>query len=191
VSPRRIFLVLGVLAVLGLVLWLAWTLDPRTLDKKTDSKSQEEFSYKLQPGPTTINVDVLLSCNEEEVRKPTTKFAEWLKLKGLPLYLPGGPLALARLDGVRLAEEFKPAQRGVIEILKRHNPRRVVLITHTMCIYYDTVAAWQDSLPQVLERQKEDMNAAIHLLRGALPQTKIEGYVAKKESDVITFHKLP
>lgn len=188
--PRALVIGGSVVLVVVLLLWGAWILDSSSAQNESKEVSTKTFSYKL-PEKDEAHGDVLIGCNEEVLETPTAEFAKWKGLQGIPLALPGGPLAVARLNDVTVNNQFKPAQRAAIEVLKRYSPRRVVLVAHTMCLYYDTIAAWNNSLPQVRERQMKDMDAALRLLREWFPQAEVSGYLAVEKDRTLFFRPLP
>lgn len=176
-----------IVAGVALLLGAAWVMDPSAARERAAQKEGAEFSYELPPEEQVANSDILIGCSEHTIEAPNAEFAKWKDLRGAPLALPGGPLALAHLDDVQLSEQFKPAQRAAVEVLKRHSPRKIVVVAHTMCLYYDTIAAWNNSLPQVRERQVQDMHSALHLLREWFPQAEISGYLAEEENRTLFY----
>lgn len=189
---RRDFVIGGsVLVVIALLLWGAWELDSSSASVSSkQSAPGEEFSYELPPEKDDAHSDVIIQCNEEEMEEPAVEFAKWLGLSGIPLALPGGPMALAHLDDVAVNQQFKPAQRAMIEVLKRYSPRRVVLVAHDMCLYYDTMAAWNNTLSEVRVRQTQDMDAALTVLREWFPQAEISGYIAEEKDRTLFFRPI-
>ncbi len=190
---KRVFVIWMAIIVgsVALILSAAWILDPSSARERVAEKEGAEFSYELPPEKETANSDILIGCSEDIVETPNMEFAKWKGLHGVPLALPGGPLALAHLDDVKMGEHFKPAQRASVEVLKRHSPRKIVVVAHTMCLYYDTIAAWNNSLSQVRERQMQDMQAALHLLREWFPQADISGYMAEEKSRTLFYRPVP
>jgi hypothetical protein len=171
--------VLGLVLIAGL--WGIWAFESRSAAKETDDG---EFSFQLKEKQGTG--DVLIICPEEILSEPGEAFAKWLKLDGLPLKAPGGVLLTARLNDLTLDESLKPMQRALVEVLKRHSPRRVVLVAHTYCVYYDTIAAWNDDLANVRKRQIADMRASMEVLRSWFPRAEISAYLAEEDAE----HKL-
>ena len=166
-----------VLLVAGL-LWGAWLLDsPKEEVVFTESGN---FIYKIEQNGENTPADIMLTCSEDVMKSSSEAFARWLKLSGIPLYLPSGPMLIGKLDELNVPEELKPAKRSLVEVLKRHTPKHIVLIAHTNCIYYDTVAAWEDNLTKVKERQREDMLMAKNTLNQWLPKAKVSGYIAEE-----------
>lgn len=166
-----------------------WFLDSR-------KKAEEEdgvFSYRVTEEKNET-LDVLITCNEDVMKDAPGAFAKNLGLQGIPLELPGGPLLISEIsrkvkEGLtpELEKELTPLQRSTVEILKRYGPRRVVLVSHSECLAYDTVAAWHDALKQVRERQDADLRAAKAALETWLPKTEIRCYFAEREGDRIVF----
>lgn len=188
---RPIIIGLAAMALISLVLWGAWVLESSSSQESAERGNETEFAYKLLPETDDAHSDVLIGCNEDVVETPNAEFAKWKGLEGVPLALPGGPMTVARLNDVTVNGQFKPAQRAAVEVLKRHSPRRIVLVAHTMCLYYDTIAAWNNSLPQVRERQVKDMDVALRLLREWFPQAEISGYMAEEKNRTLFFRPVP
>ena len=98
-------------------------------------------------------------------------------------------MLLARLNDISIDESLKPLQRSTVEILKRYSPRRVVLVAHTFCIYYDTLAAWNNNLSSVRQREVADLRAAIHVLQEWFPKAEVTGYLAEEDPNHrLVFH---
>lgn len=187
---RTGLIAVAVVALVFALLWGAWVFDPSAAREREAKEAGAEFAYKL-PEEDRPQSDILIGCSEHVVETPNAEFAKWKDLRGAPLALPGGALALAHIDDVGVSEQFKPAQRAAVEVLKRHSPRKIVLVSHSMCLYYDTIAAWNNSLPQVRERQVQDMHAALHLLREWFPQADISGYMAEEENRTLFYRPVP
>lgn len=171
-----------------LVLLAVWRFEGAHQRRNVEPAAREEFSYPIETDTDTG--DVLLTCSEEVMNKPIAAFAKWLRIEGPPLQVPSGHMLIPRLNDVQIGEEFKPAQRAVRELLKRHSPRTVVLVAHTNCVYYDTVAAWQDSLATVRQKQIDDLRATAKLVREWLVRSEVQTYLAEEEGDRLVFHRI-
>lgn len=188
-SYRKLALTLVLLSMFcAVVLWAAWYLDTSRSTKAAKRiESKETFVYELSKDERQEHRDVLVICDEESMDKPSDKFVEWLGLEGIPIRIPGGQLALAKLNDIGWSAELKPVQRTSIELLKRISPKRIVVVAHTKCIYYDAVAAWQDQASTVVEAESRDMLAAMNLLREWFPNAEVIGYVAYEDSSQVRF----
>lgn len=182
--------VLGVIFVLvvGGVLYGAWSLDSGSRKEQVQVAVNQEFKYPLEHTEAVGNV--VIACSEEVMNKPIAAFARWLKLDGPPIQVPSGHMLIPQLNNVEIGEEFKPAQRVVVELLKRATPKRIVLVAHTNCVYYDTVAAWQNNLSAVRAKQVEDLKSTAKLVHEWLPKATVELYLAEEENDQLVFHKI-
>ena len=186
-SPRS--LVTASVLVLVVVGGLAgiWVFESRSAAK--DDAASGEFSYQLPQKANDASPDILIVCPEDVLTEPVDAFSKWLKLAGFPLKIPGGVMLLARLNDVTLDESLKPAQRAAVELLKRYSPRRVVIVAHTYCIYYDTLAAWNNNLGDVRRRQIADMRASMSVLQAWFPRAEISGYLAEEDGNHrLVFH---
>ncbi len=170
------------------ILWATWTLDSPA--QRAEEGRDTEFVYQMPAESAHAHGDVLIGCNEEVIDDPTEKFIKWKGLEGIPLEFPGGPMSIAPLRSIEASENLKPMQRAAIEVLKRYSPERIVLVSHEMCLYYDTLAAWQNSLEKVRERQANDMNAAVALLREWFPRAEVTGYMAEEKDRKIHFRQV-
>lgn len=170
------------------VLFVIWRFEGAHQKKDVEASVSQEFSYQIEKSADTG--DLLLTCSEEIMNKPIAAFARWLKIEGPPLQVPSGHLLIPQLNTIEIGEEFKPAQRVVRELLKRHSPRKVVLVAHTNCVYYDTMAAWQDSLATVRQKQVDDLRATAKLVREWLVTSEVQTYLAEEENGKLVFHKI-
>src|SRR6185436_19057615 len=104
-------------------LWGIWVFDSRGATKPA---AADEFVYPLDKD-AKASPDPGVMCPEDALDKPGEAFTKWLKVDGIPVRIPGGPMILARLNDVTVDESLKPLQRTAVEILKRYSPKRVVL----------------------------------------------------------------
>jgi hypothetical protein len=107
----------------------------------------------------------------------------------LPRYdrwaVPGGPAWLAAGAG----DDFAQAAREQLDFLVRvHELERIVLITHYGCAYYGHALHLKpdDCLPA----QMQDVCSAAEALRGWFPNLSAEGYVAMRNGNCLTFHRV-
>ncbi|HEX4999796.1 MAG TPA: hypothetical protein VFY29_16370 [Terriglobia bacterium] len=188
-NPRSIGI--GIVAVLVITagLWGIWAFESRSAAGTTGAG---EFSYPLSADATGPSGDIMLLCAEDFMAEPSQAFGRWLKLEGPPLQIPGGVMMLARLNDVSVDESLKPLQRSTVEILKRYSPRRVVLVAHTNCIYYDTIAAWNNDQATVKQREIADLRAAVQVIRDWFPRAEVSGYLAEENASLrrLDFHPL-
>lgn len=163
------------------VMALVWRAESK---QKTGVESKPETVFRFTvPEKQIVHSDVLIHCSEDGAVESSKAFAKWMHLEGVPLEFPGGSLAIAKLAAVPMGGEVLPAQRSAIEILKRYSPKRIVIVAHSECIYYDTIGAWQDDLSGVEERQREDLRTARALLRVWFPKAEVRAYFAELMAD--------
>lgn len=175
-----------VAATVVVVMLTIWRMEERK--QPVQATAKQEFSYQLEK--TDQTGDLLLTCSEEIMSKPVAEFARWLKIDGPPVQLPSGHMLIARLNDMAIPEELKASQRVVVELLKRASPKRIVLVAHTNCVYYDTVAAWQNDLMKVREKQITDLKATAKVVQDWLPKSVVELYLAEEENGQLVFHKI-
>lgn len=181
-----VILVFGVLAAM---IYTAFFLEDakkgvttRSVEEGADPRFAVEFHER--EGDT-----VFVQCSEEHFGDAFAKFRDHLDVDGPPVSIPGGPLVIA-LAETEIPENLKPAQRAAIEILKRHSPSRIILVAHTECLLYDTIAAWNDHLDEVTKRQIEDLDRATRVLREWFPKATVEAYYASKEGGQLVFNPI-
>jgi hypothetical protein len=185
-------LAIGAIVILAVVLglWGVWVLESGYAARGT-AEDGAEFTYQLADKGNDSQTDIILFCPEDHMAEPSEAFSAWLKLDGIPMTVPGGTMLLAKLNDVTLDDNLKPLQRAFVEVLKRYSPRRVVLVAHTYCVYYDTLAAWNDNLSGVRTRQIEDLEASMQVLQQWFPRAKISGYLAEEDPDhKLVFHSV-
>lgn len=175
---------IAVLLVAALLIG-AWFLDP---SRKTRREEKGTFSYQI-PKESRVELDVLITCSEEVMNGAPEAFAKNLGLQGVPIKLPGGPLLLAQLLTGEVNEELRPLQRSVTEVLKRYGPRKIVVVSHSECLFYDTLAAWRNDLEKIRQRQDADLRAAKAALQTWLPKAEITCYFAEREGDKLVFRE--
>lgn len=161
----------------------------------------EEYSKRIhtvvveQPGGHLFIVEVeekeggtvFIQCDEDEFEDAFKQFRRFLNVKEPPLSIPGGPMVIARAPA-EVSEKLQPAQRALIEVLKRHSPRRIILLAHSDCLLYDTVAAWQNELNDVKRRQFEDLRRAVEALQKWFPKSEVQVYYALKDGKKLIFN---
>jgi hypothetical protein len=188
---RTPLLIASGLVLSGLMLWGIWFIEEATAPVRTtvveSEEGEEVFSVTVE---RRQGGDYIVYCDEELFQEAFRKFAKHVDVETEPLPVPGGPMLLAMAD-VDLPEALAPAQRTAIEVLKRHSPRRVVLVAHAECLLYDSLSAWQNDLDNVRERQLAHLIAAREALRTWLPETEVEIYHADKEGERLEFRRVP
>src|SRR3989344_9692700 len=132
---RRVLVGFLVLAIVGGFILGAWILEGGTFISKPGAKaSSGEFVADLPP---RVGIDLVLQCNEEFFQEAYQRFRkEHLGIETDPIAVPGGVKALSAIQG-NLPKELEPVKRAIVEALKRHSPRRVVLTAHSQCLIYD------------------------------------------------------
>lgn len=182
---QRVLVGIGVLAIATGLIIGAWILEGGTILSKPNSKaSGGEFVVDLPP---RVGIDLVVQCNEEFFQEAYRRFREeHLGTKTDPIAVPGGVKALVVIQG-ELPKELEPVKRAIVEALKRHAPRRVVLTAHSECLLYDVIAAWQNKGEEVRSRQLEDLQTARNLIRTWFPNTQVDIYYAQRDGDRLRF----
>lgn len=187
-------LILGTLVVVvisALLLYAAWALEEAKKSVRTvvikNPSGNDLFVVELQEKQEG---DILIQCNEERFQDAFGHFRKFLGVDTEPVAVPGGAMLLA-LPPTEVPEDLQPAKRVLVEVLKRHSPRRVILIAHSECLLYDVLAAWQDRLDEVKGRQETDLRRATDTIKTWFPNTEVDVFYAQKDGDKLLFNPLP
>lgn len=179
------------LALVVAVLWGSWAYEEskkpvQTVVLKSPTNDLFVVTVKHKEGD-----DILIQCDEDDFQEAFEKFRNFLGVEVEPIEVPGGAMFFA-MPPTEVPEKLEPAKRAVIEVLKRHSPRRVILIAHPDCLLYDVVGAWENQAEEVENRQKADLERARDVIRTWFPKTRsIEIYYALKRGDTLAFNPLP
>src|SRR5262245_18279277 len=99
--------------------------------------------------------------------------------------VPGGPAWLAG----RAGDDFSQAAREQLDFLVRaHELERIVLITHYGCADYGH--ALRLGPEECLPAQMEDVHSAVAALGDWFPNLGAEGYLAMRNGNCLTFHRV-
>jgi hypothetical protein len=100
--------------------------------------------------------------------------------------VPGGPAWVAL---TQQEPDLYPAVRLQLDFLvQKHELERVVLITHHGCAWYSH--GLTQTPAQCLAAQAEDAEAAAAALREWYPGLRVEAYLAMRQNEWVTFHRL-
>lgn len=191
--PFGVWCALGfvILAILSaLILYLVYELEESRKEIRTFVVNNADGGvFTVQIRKKDQESDLLIVCNEEEFQEAFGHFARFLNIKSDPLKVPGGPMIVALAD-VELSQELQPAKRATVEILKRYSPKRIILVAHSECLLYDTIAAWQDNLNEVKQRQHIDLMRAQHTIQTWFPNTEVEIFYADRQGDRLVFYPM-
>jgi len=186
---RGILVVLGMIACVGLI-WGAWLLEESAKTTKTtvsaSGADDQRFVVEMKE---EVGETVFIQCSEDRFEEAFQQFRESLDIMDTPLSVLGGPMIIA-MAATEIPEDMEPAQRALIEVLKRYSPSRIILLAHDECLVYDTVAAWNNSLTEVRKHQLNDLFKAYQTIKEWLPRAKIEMYYAVKDGNRLTFNPL-
>lgn len=177
----------AILAVLGGLIWGAWYIEEYSKRIKTVVVERPGGDLFIIETKERQGSTVFIQCDEDEFEDAFKQFRRFLNVEGPPLSVPGGAMLLAQAP-TEVSDKLKPAQRAAIEILKRHSPRRIILLAHSDCLLYDTVGAWQDQLDLVTQKQFEDMRRAVAVIKRWLPNTEVEVYYALRDGHRLRFN---
>jgi len=187
---KTLLIVLGGLALLGAMIYGAWALEESSKTIKTvviEQPGNHLFVVQMDEGEGET---VLIECNEDRFEEAFGHFAKFLGVKSTPLNVIGGPMIVAHLPA-EAPEKLKPVKRVAVEFLKRHSPRRIILLAHSECLAYDTIAAWENRLDEVQNRQLADVRRSVAVLRSWFPKSEIQVYYAKKQGNTVAFDQVP
>ncbi len=191
---KRALLVVGAIVLVAAssaaLLYAAWALEEsrkavRTIVVK-NPEGEDAFVVELKERE---GEDLIVHCTEDHFQDAFGHFARFLGIDSPPIDAPGGVMLLGRVPE-DVPEALRPAKRTLVEVLKRHSPRRVVLVAHSECLLYDAIAAWQDDLDAVKGRQELDLIQARKVIRSWFPKAQVEVYYAMKKDGRLAFNPL-
>jgi hypothetical protein len=190
---RAVLVVAAVVLVLGAsaaLLYAAWALEESREAVRTvvvqSPEGDDTFVVELQERE---GEDLIVHCSEDRFQDAFRHFARFLGIEREPLDGPGGAMLLARLpDGS--PESLQAPKRALVQLLKQRSPRRVVLVAHSECLYYDVIGAWKDDLEGVKARQESDLREARALIESWFPDARVETYYALKQESRLAFNPL-
>jgi hypothetical protein len=101
------------------------------------------------------------------------------------LAVVGGPAWIAGPRDEPLVLAARPQLDFLVQV---HELERIVLITHYGCAWYGQKL----KLPpdECLDRQTQDVRAAAATLAGWYPQIAVDGYLAMREGESLSFHPI-
>lgn len=190
VKFRWLLIIVVGLTLSASLLWGVWHLEEITAPVRTTVVESEEgedvFTVTVHKRESR---DFIIYCNEELFQEAFQEFTKHLDIDTEPLVAPGGPMILA-FANVEPPEELKPAYRTVVELLRYYSPRRIVLVAHSECIFYDSISAWQNNLEDVQEKQRKHLIAAKNAMGQWFPETQVDIYYADKDGETLKFHQV-
>lgn len=186
-----VLLSIAFVLVAGFLLWGVWQLEEAKKGVHTRVVEETDDGLLVVELKEKEKYDLTVQCDEENFQEAFRQFAKHVQADATvpPLTIPGGPLVIALADH-ELPENMQPVKRAAIEYLKRHAPKRVILLAHSECLLYDTIAAWQNNLDAVKQRQHADLIRARNVLKSWFPKTEVEIYYADRQGDKLTFYPM-
>lgn len=165
----------GILLVGGALLFAHAVESGRFRQVKAD-KADRTLVVNIEPYE---HVDYVVFCNEERFLDAFERFRRFVEVKTEALKAPGGPLLIALAD-VDLSPELRAPQRVLIEVLKRHTPKRVVLMAHQGCLIDDSIGAWLNNPTSVRRRQFAHLYQARQVILTWFPSTTVEVFYGEQ-----------
>jgi hypothetical protein len=101
--------------------------------------------------------------------------------------LPGGPACLAGRD-VPLLPHYDAAGASIDFLVRVHELERIILISHYGCALYAEIL--REDAESCLPAQEEDIRKAASILRKRFPKLAIDGYMAMRDDERVSFHQL-
>lgn len=127
--------------------------------------------------------DVVIKCTCRSMVRAVRLLMSHLGITGEPFTIPGAPATITIVPRGWPAM-FKRAKDGIIEVVKRHSPNRVVLVTHTGCTYYDTTGAFRGLTPANIKNvQHGHLRSARESVQSWVPGCTVQIYFAGPTTD--------
>ena len=184
-----------VVAVVGVllsatVLVVAWQLDDgmQLVQISVLEQSEEEGRLVIQM-EERLGEDFIVLCPEERFQEAFAELRSFVNVSTEPLHFPGGPMVLSFAD-FEVPESLESARSVLQNFLQRFSPGRIVLVSHSECLYYESLAIFGNNLYGVRERQIRDLEKARTAILQWLPNTEVELYYADKDGERLTFTRL-
>jgi hypothetical protein len=137
-------------------------------------------SYKLASLLKRGRTDVLaIHCGDYRFQAAFNEFLNGtLNLDGNYdlLVIPGGPLSLTLIE--YLPKFSWASWKWLRFFVKQHEIRRLILIQHQDCAFYQTMPLHLHDSPELRARQEQDLRRATIALRKDLPELSVELYYA-------------
>jgi hypothetical protein len=137
-------------------------------------------TYKLDSLLKGGRTDVLaIHCGDYRLQAAFNEFLNRsLNLDGNYdlLVIPGGPLSLTLTE--YLPKFSWASWKWLHFFVKQHEIRRLVLIQHQDCAFYQTMPLHLHDSPELRARQEQDLRRATTALRKELPELSVELYYA-------------
>ncbi len=97
------------------------------------------------------------------------------------LVLPGGPLSLTHQ--LSYSEDTRAARKWVRFFVEKHGIKRVVLIQHQDCGWYQSMSAKFRDPAALRQRQEQDLQRAAEVLKESFPDLRVELHLAGWDAD--------
>jgi hypothetical protein len=107
------------------------------------------------------------------------------------MVLPGGPLSLTHQ--LSHSEDTRSARKWARFFVENHGIKRVVLIQHQDCAWYQSMSAQLRDPAALRRRQEQDLQRAVEVLRETFPDRnlRVELYFAGwNQDDTITIESI-
>ena len=106
------------------------------------------------------------------------------------MVIPGGPLSLTLFD--YLPKFSWSSWKWFRFFVERHGIRRLILIQHQDCAWYQTMPLHLHASPELRDRQEQDLGRVVNTLKKDFPDLKVELYYAGWDADDrITIDAIP
>ena len=97
------------------------------------------------------------------------------------MVIPGGPLSLTLFE--YLPKFSWASWKWFRFFVEKHGIRRLILIQHQDCAWYQTMPLHLHASPELRERQEQDLGRVFNTLKKDFPDLKVELYYAGWDTD--------
>ena len=148
------------------------------------------LNFKLKRGETEV---LVVHCGDYRFQGA---FYEFLN-RSLSLnenydlmVIPGGPLSLTLFE--YLPKFSWSSWKWFRFFVERHGIKRLILIQHQDCAWYQTMPLHLHASPELRQRQEQDLGRVTSTLKKDFPDLRVERYYARWDaSDRITIDVIP
>jgi hypothetical protein len=152
-----------------------------------DRREHEPLKYHIEKEPPTA---IVIHCGDSRFQKAFRSFIE--EELGIEHYVPivvlGGIHSLGFKD--LLPKHYKALFDQLKHLIKERGIRRVVIINHEDCQWYERFSSWVLRRIPLPQKQVEDLRTAAESLLEHFAKIDVETYYAELAGDDVQFKRI-